>query len=76
MISTILIGNNIVNIAVASIGTFLFANMLGQEVGAPVSTAVITIVVLIFGEITPKSIAKEHPETFAMFSAPLLQVLI
>lgn len=76
LISTILIGNNIVNIAVASIGTVLFVNMLGQEVGAPVSTAVITIVVLIFGEITPKSVAKDHPESFAMFSAPLLQVLI
>lgn len=76
LISTILIGNNIVNIAVASIGTLLFVNMLGQEVGAPVSTAVVTIVVLIFGEITPKSIAKDHPEKFAMFSAPMLRVLI
>lgn len=76
LISTILIGNNIVNIAVASIGTLLFAKMLGNELGASVSTVVVTIVVLIFGEITPKSIAKDHPEKFAMFSAPLLKVLI
>ncbi len=76
LISTILIGNNIVNIAVASIGTLLFVNMLGQEVGAPLSTAVVTIVVLIFGEITPKSIAKDHPEKFAMFSAPFIRILI
>lgn len=76
LISTILIGNNIVNIAVASIGTLLFVNLLGQELGASVSTAVVTIVVLIFGEITPKSIAKDHPEKFAMFSSPLLRILI
>lgn len=76
LISTILIGNNIVNIAVASIGTLLFIDLIGQELGAPVSTAVVTIVVLIFGEITPKSIAKDHPEKFAMFSAPFLRVLI
>lgn len=76
LISTILIGNNIVNIAVASIATVLFVNLMGQEIGTPVSTAVVTVVVLIFGEITPKSIAKDHPETFAMFSAPLIQVLI
>lgn len=76
LISTILIGNNIVNIAVASIATVLFVNLMGQEIGTPFSTAVVTVVVLIFGEITPKSIAKDHPETFAMFSAPLIQVLI
>lgn len=76
LISTILIGNNIVNIAVASIGTLLFVNLLGQELGASVSTAVVTIVVLIFGEITPKSIAKDHSEKFAMFSSPLLRILI
>ena len=76
LISTILIGNNIVNIAVASIGTVLFVKMLGQELGATVSTAVVTVVVLIFGEITPKSIAKDHPESFAMFSAPILRGII
>ena len=75
LISTILIGNNIVNIAVASIGTLLFVDMLG-DIGATVSTAVVTVVVLIFGEITPKSIAKENPESFCVFSAPFISMLI
>ncbi len=75
LISTILIGNNIVNIAMASIGTLLFCELLG-DLGATVSTVVITIVVLIFGEITPKSIAKDCPEAFAMFSAPIMKLLM
>ena len=75
LISTILIGNNVVNIALASIGTLFFVDMLGDR-GATVSTAVITVVVLIFGEITPKSIAKDYPEKFAMFSAPFINMLI
>ena len=75
LISTVLIGNNIVNIATASIGTLFFVDLLGS-VGATVSTVVITIVVLIFGEITPKSIAKDYPEKFAMFSAPLIHLLM
>ncbi len=75
LISTILIGNNIVNIATASIGTILFVKLYG-DIGATISTAVVTIVVLIFGEITPKSIAKDCPEKFAMFSAPFMKVLM
>ncbi len=75
LLSTILIGNNIVNIATASIGTVLFVRLYG-DIGATLSTVVITIVVLIFGEITPKSIAKDCPEKFAMFSAPLLRLLM
>ena len=76
MLSTILIGNNIVNILSASLATVLFVNWLGNEAGPSVSTAVTTVVVLIFGEITPKSIAKESPEKFAKFSAPILRVLM
>ncbi len=75
MITSILIGNNIVNIAMASICTVLFIHMMGDS-GASVSTAVSTIVVLIFGEVMPKSLAKEMPEKFAMFSAPFLRVLM
>ena len=75
LISTILIGNNIVNIATASIGTVLFVKHYG-DAGATISTVVVTVVVLIFGEISPKSIAKDCAETWAMFSAPILQVLI
>lgn len=76
MLSTILIGNNIVNILSASLATLLFVELLGEEAGPSVSTIVTTIVVLIFGEITPKSIAKEFPEKFAMFSAPILNILM
>jgi len=76
LLSTILIGNNIVNIASASLATVLFVKWLGDEAGPSVSTAVTTIVVLIFGEVTPKSIAKESPERFAMFSAPFLSALM
>jgi len=76
LISTILIGNNIVNIACASISTILFIEILNAESGPAVSTLVTTVVVLIFGEITPKSIAKDVPEKFAMFSAPIINVLI
>ena len=78
LISTILIGNNIVNIAVASISTVLFVKILNgdQELGATVSTIVVTVLVLIFGEITPKSIAKDSPEKFAMFSSPFIRLLI
>ena len=74
LLSTILIGNNIVNITSASLATVLFVKMLGDDIGPGVSTAVTTVIVLIFGEISPKSIAKENPESFALFSAPLLNV--
>ena len=75
LISTILIGNNIVNIAASAIGTVLFVKLLG-DVGATVSTAVITAAVLIFGEITPKSLAKDHPEAFALFATPFIRLLM
>ena len=75
MITSILIGNNIVNIAMTSVCTLLFVHLMA-DAGATVSTIVSTVVVLIFGEITPKSLAKEMPEKFAMFSAPFLRVLM
>lgn len=77
MLTTILIGNNIVNIASASMATLIFAALLAdQDLGASVSTAVMTIVVLIFGEVSPKCLAKENPESFARFSAPILKFLM
>lgn len=75
LLSTILIGNNIVNIAMASLGTILFVHWYGDP-GVTISTIVITVVVLIFGEITPKSMAKEWPEKFAMASTPMLKFFI
>ena len=75
LISTILIGNNIVNITASTVGTVLFTHLY-TSYGPTISTVVLTLVVLIFGEISPKSLAKEHAEGFAMFSAPILRVLL
>lgn len=76
-LSTVLIGNNIVNIASTSIATVLFIDLLRNEsLGSTISTVVMTVVVLIFGEISPKSIAKEKPESFAMFAAGFLKFLM
>ena len=75
LLSTILIGNNIVNLSAASIATVLFTRWMGEK-GVPVSTVVLTVVVLIFGEISPKSLAKERPEKIAMAFAPLLHFFI
>lgn len=72
LLSTILVGNNIVNIATSAIATVLFMEIY-PIYGATISTVVVTIVVLIFGEISPKSLAKENPEKFAMASAPILK---
>ena len=71
LLSTILVGNNIANIANTAIATVFFVKLYGPY-GATISTIVVTIVVLIFGEISPKSLAKENPEKFAMFSAPFI----
>lgn len=75
LLTTILIGNNIVNITMTSIATVLFVDLYGVY-GSTISTIVMTVVVLIFGEISPKIIAKESPENFSMFSAPLLRILM
>ena len=76
LLSTILIGNNIVNNVATTIGAVLFIKFLGDVQGPTISAVVLTVVILIFGEVSPKSLAKESPESFAMFSAPLLRVLI
>ena len=70
-LTTILIGNNIVNIGASSIATLLFVKLFGPS-GAAISTAIMTILILIFGEVLPKSFAKESSEKFALaFSRPL-----
>lgn len=78
LLSTILIGNNIVNILASSMGTLLFIQWCSgnSDLASVLSTIVLTILVLIFGEISPKSLAKEFPETFAFFSAPIINALI
>ena len=75
LLSTILIGNNIVNISAATIATLLFTKYLPEN-GAAISTVVLTVVILIFGEISPKSLAKESPERWAMTATPLLRVFL
>ena len=75
LLSTILIGNNIVNIGLASIATIFFVDLLGGGAGPSVSTIVTTVVVLIFGEISPKSMAKESPESFAMAVSGIISAL-
>ena len=74
LLSTILIGNNIVNIAASSLSTVLFT-MIFFDYGPTVSTIVLTVVILIFGEITPKSLAKEYPEKFAMAVVPVMRCI-
>lgn len=75
LLTTILVGNNIVNIAMTAIATVMFVTLYG-EYGATIATVVITCVVLVFGEITPKNIAKEKAEPFAMISAPIISFLM
>ncbi len=72
LLSTILVGNNIVNIALTTVATLFFVSLY-PTYGATISTVVTTVVVLIFGEITPKSLAKDNAEAFAMASAPILR---
>ena len=76
LISTILIGNNIVNITASTLATIMFSALIvNQDVAGVVSTVVITVVVLIFGEVTPKSLAKRSPEYFARVTAPFILAL-
>lgn len=75
LLSTILVGNNIANITNTAVATVFFVALYGRY-GATVSTVVMTLVVLIFGEVSPKSLAKEYPESFARFAAPLIRVLM
>lgn len=75
LISTILIGNNIVNILSSSLATVVFTLWLA-DAGVSVSTVVMTIVVLIFGEISPKTVVKENAESFALATARLMQFLM
>ena len=80
VLSTILVGNNIVNIALSSISTVWFIAAIThpnfQAFATAIATAVVTVVVLIFGEITPKSLAKDHAEGFSMAIAPILHLLV
>lgn len=75
LLSTLLIGNNIVNNVATTIGAVLFIQLIGPGKGPTVSATVLTVVILVFGEVTPKSLAKERPEVWAIAATPLLRVL-
>ena len=77
LLSTILVGNNIVNILLTTLATMFFADLIvhSENLAATVSTIVTTVAVLIFGEISPKSLAKEHADGFALATAPVLRFI-
>lgn len=76
VLSCILIGNNIVNLTAATLGTVLFTKLLGPVYGPASSTIILTVVVLIFGEITPKTLANDQAEKFCMRAAPALRICL
>ena len=75
VLSTVLIGNNLVNIASTSLATLFFTGLLGDnsDLGATVSTIVMTVLVLIFGEVTPKTFAKYRAESVAVIITPVIR---
>ena len=75
LVTAILVGNNIVNITASALATILFAKLIADpNLATTVSTAVLTVVVLLFGEITPKYLASVYPEKFCFFFYPLMQL--
>ena len=76
LLTTVLIGNNIVNIAGTAIATVLFIRILGGDSGATIASVVMTVVVLFLGEVGPKTLAKQQPEKFAMAVSPVISVLV
>lgn len=75
LLSTLLVGTNISNITLAALCTVLFVNAFG-DIGATLSAAATTVVVLVFAEVTPKNLAKESPEKYALYCAPLAKVFM
>ena len=76
VLTAILIGNNIVNILSSSLSTIFCINLLDEVSGPTVATIALTLIILIFGEISPKSIVKESPEKFAMWSSTYISVFM
>lgn len=76
-LSTVLVGNNIVNLTSASLATYLFSTIYNMgESGVLIATILMSVLVIIFGEITPKTLARTWPEKFAMFAAGPMTVLV
>ncbi|GAA6310975.1 HlyC/CorC family transporter [Intestinibacter bartlettii] len=75
LLSSILVGNNIVNIAATSVSTSLFISIFGDG-GVAIATAVMTVLVLVFGEITPKTIAANSPEKVAVVVSKPISIIM
>ena len=75
ILSTVLIGNNIVNITASSLATALFIGLFGQR-GVSLAMLIMTVLVLVIGDISPKALAKETPELTALRNAPLLRLFV
>ena len=78
LLTTVLVGNNLVNIAGTSIATILFTRVMhgAEDQGATVASAVMTVLVLFLGEVGPKTLAKQQPERFALAVTPVMRVLM
>ena len=78
LLTTVLVGNNVVNIAGTSIATILFTRILGgaEDRGATIASIVMTVAVLFLGEVGPKTLAKQQPERFAMSAAPVIRAMM
>ena len=78
LLTTVLVGNNVVNIAGTAIATILFTRILGgaEDRGATVASVVMTVVVLFLGEVGPKTLAKQQPERFALAASPFMRVMM
>ena len=75
LVTAILVGNNIVNLTASALGAILVATWIkNEELATTVSTASLTVIVLLIGEITPKYLASVYPEKFCFFSYPLMQL--
>ena len=72
MLSTLLVANNVVNVLAAAVATTLFIGLVGEQWGPWLATAAVTAVILVFGEITPKTLATRYPERFALAVAPAI----
>ena len=76
LIATILVGNNLVNTGIAAIATYIFTKIFGAGTGLLISTLLITVLLVIFGELTPKIIATNHPEGVSFFSRHFIAFFI
>ncbi len=78
LLTAVLVGNNLVNIAGTAIATILFTRILSgsEDQGATVASAVMTVLILFLGEVGPKTLARQQPERFAVAATPAMRVLV